>query len=666
MPYAPLEHPSIGVSLLKAAVHGSEIQAEVVYGNMHFADRIGFDPYRLVEEKPTERLVGEWTFSAGLFPSFESDVEAYLNLVVGAGRDKSIEREAILAVREAAPTFVDDLAARVVARRSKIVGCSSTFEQHCASLALLRRIRELSPDTITLMGGANCEGEMGVATLEHFPWVDFVVSGEADSLFPDLCRLLIRRGRRVETSRLPHGVIGRGHLEPSQRKPGAPFPPRGTVTALDKLPMPDYDDYFEALRTVATGARIRPGLLAETSRGCWWGEKAHCTFCGLNGFGMGYRSKAPERVVAELLELARRYGIRDVELVDNILDMSHIQTVLPKLAASGEPLNIFYETKANLKRQQLKQLAAAGVRWIQPGIESLHDSILKLIAKGNSAMINLQLLKWAREHGIRLFWNFLCGFPGEAGEWYREMADWLPRIYHLQPPSGVAQVRYDRFSPYQIRPEEYGIDLVPFQTYSYVYPFADESLRRLAYFFEDGGHRHALSLSKAQDPAHALLRQRAQRWRQLWIWPVKPVLTVSEEGDKLRLQDTRPGAPERRVTLEGLAAEIYLLCDSAQSLDSLVRMLNARSTAAVSSQAVLSILKDLDRRLLLLRLNDRYLSLAVAIEDELPALPRIKDFPGGFVGQPDYRQLTIVDAENGAEAPSVAQGAVRATQGLNL
>ena len=38
------------------------------------------------------------------------------------------------------------------------------------------------------MGGANCEGEMGVETLRAFPFVDCVVSGEADAIFADMCR----------------------------------------------------------------------------------------------------------------------------------------------------------------------------------------------------------------------------------------------------------------------------------------------------------------------------------------------------------------------------------------------------------------------------------------------------------------------------------------------
>jgi radical SAM superfamily enzyme YgiQ (UPF0313 family) len=147
---------------------------------------------------------------------------------------------------------------------------------------------------------------------------------------------------------------------------------------------------------------VRPGLLVETSRGCWWGQKHHCTFCGLNGHGMTFRSKSSERVVQEFEAVTSRYGLRRLEVVDNILDMSHIRTALTSVARAQPGYELMYETKANLSYDQLRILAAAGVHWIQPGIESLHDRVLKLMDKGITACINISLLKAARTLGIRV------------------------------------------------------------------------------------------------------------------------------------------------------------------------------------------------------------------------------------------------------------------------
>ena len=128
--------------------------------------------------------------------------------------------------------------------------------------------------------------------------------------------------------------------------------------------------------------------------------------------------------------------------MDNILDLRYIQTLFPKPIERGSRVKLCYETKANLRFEQLATLWKGGVRWIQPGIESLDDRALKLLEKGNSTLMNLQLLKWCRELDIDVSWNLLSGIPGESDDWYAKMADWLPAIFHLQPPTGVChQVR---------------------------------------------------------------------------------------------------------------------------------------------------------------------------------------------------------------------------------
>jgi magnesium-protoporphyrin IX monomethyl ester (oxidative) cyclase len=413
MPYAAPERPSIALGLLKACLTQKGIQAMALYPNIWFAEEIGLYKYVVISESAPHLLMGEWTFSGAAFPNFQPDLSEYLSTIES---DKNpIKTKALWRVRGQAAAFIERVARSILDLQPRIVSCSSMFQQHCASLALLRRIRELNPEVITLMGGANCEGPMGLATHREFPWVDFVASGEGDDLFYKLCRKLLDKGRDIDPAELPYGVLSPAHRRISLVAEEAP---RASVQNLEGVPIPDYDDYFQTLGTSKLSPYIEPGLPIETSRGCWWGQKNHCTFCGLNGGGMTYRSKSPTRVVDEFVQLSQRYGLRKFQVVDNILAMNHINTVLPIFAALKEPYAIFYETKANLKRQQVQQLAEAGVHAIQPGIESMHDSALKLLNKGNTAVINVQLLKWAREFGIDVAWNFLVGAPGESGEWY--------------------------------------------------------------------------------------------------------------------------------------------------------------------------------------------------------------------------------------------------------
>lgn len=604
MPFAEVQRPSIALGLLHASLAETNIQSEVVYGNFGLAERIGLIAYQAMQLAPTDHLLGEWCFAGYLFPIDEAKDDEYLNLVLeirctGFPAELEQRKEQMLWVRRQSLAYVDWLAGAIVAKNPKIVGCSSVFQQHCASLALLKRIHELDPEMILMMGGANCEGEMGVQTLQSFPWVDCIVSGEADALFPDLCRVLLDQGRDADPALFPDGAVTQRHLK-------NPFPilsqplqaPRSLVHNMDALPLPDYRHYFQTLNASTLTNLIKPGLLAESSRGCWWGEKFHCTFCGLNGTGMQYRLKSPERVLDELCELRRLYGIGNIQFVDNILDMSFFKTVLPKLAASDEKFSLFYETKANLKREQVELLAHAGVRWIQPGIESLDDRVLKLLEKGNSTLMNLQLLKWCCEMDIDVSWNLLCGIPGESDDWYAKMADWLPSIFHLQPPTGVSRVRYDRFSPYHMRARDFDLTLEPSRTYPYVYPLGKESLMRLAYSFEDNKRPRHMHRALSDEPGQTRLQIVVMEWNEFWR-NSKPVLQVYDEGERLRFYDTRPCAIQRSWTVEGLEADVYRWCDSAQKPTEAM-------SAAIDRLLTGKVLLSMNGKLLALGVNQKH------------------------------------------------------------
>jgi len=613
MPFAEVQRPSIALGLLHASLADTNIESDVVYGNFGLAERIGLVAYQAMQLAPTDHLLGEWCFAGYLFPIDEEKDEEYLNLVLevrctGFPAELEQRKDQMLWVRRQCLAYVDWLAGTIVAKKPKIVGCSSVFQQHCASLALLKRIRELDPEIILLMGGANCEGEMGVQTLQSFPWVDCIVSGEADALFPELCQALLDHGHNAE--HIPDGALTQRKLKNSftilaqQPSPA----PRSLVHNMDSLPLPDYRHYFQALNASTLTNLVKPGLLAESSRGCWWGEKFHCTFCGLNGVGMQYRLKSAERVLFELSELKRLYGIGNIQFVDNILDMSFFKTVLPKLAESDEKFSLFYETKANLKREQVELLAEAGVKWIQPGIESFDDRILKLLEKGNSTLMNLQLLKWCCELDIDVSWNLLSGIPGESDDWYAKMADWLPSIFHLQPPTGVSRVRYDRFSPYHMRPHDFDLTLEPSRTYPYVYPLGKESLMRLAYSFEDNKRPRHMHRALSDEPGQQQLQEAVVYWNALWR-SSKPVLQVHDDGERLHFFDTRPCAMQRSWTVEGIAAEVYRLCDSAQKPSALTSTLDKSHSRDEINSAISSLLTSK----VLLSMNEKLLAIGVNV-----------------------------------------------------
>jgi ribosomal peptide maturation radical SAM protein 1 len=612
MPYAAVERPSIALGLLTAELRGAGIAAESRYPCLDFAARIGLRAYDAVLNSHTALFIGEWTFAAAAFPGMSAVNADYLaacaekimeSRVIDQGVDP---RELLLSLRGEASRFVGEVADAIVGRRPRIVGCSSTFQQQTASLALLRAIRERDPGIITVIGGTNCELAMGMAVRRAFPWVDFVFSGEADEVVVPFFRALLERGREIPPfPGVIDGAIARQHDAE---------PPRASVWSVDDVPTPDYDDYFSALEQSPLREAIAPALVVETSRGCWWGAKSHCTFCGLNGGNMSYRAKGPERAALEFHRLSARYGVRRFTVVDNIIDMQYHQTVLPQLAGHG--YDIFYETKANLRRHHMQSFFDAGVRSIQPGMESFHDEILQLLAKGNKAYMNVQLLKWATELAMEISWVFLIDVPGQRDDWYFEMLSWLPAITHFAPPMYATPIQFIRFSPYHRDAAKYGFDLVPEPAYAHVFPLDEKEMQQLAYYFVERSPTRPAGLGQR------LLVAWLGIWREQHEEGPRPVLNMRRDGEAIEIEDTRSCRTAERHRLEGLAARVYAACDEATESHALRERLAAER--AEFDAVVAALIADN----LLLDFGGRLLALAV---DTTRPRPEAAPNPGGSI-----------------------------------
>lgn len=453
-PFQALKYPSLGVHLLQACGRKAGFRVQVLYANILLASLMGEEAYARICDAPGGSFAGERFFARcafGLPPlgrratrMFESD------WVIGPNKDwgitpdrdrhdcmKPITLPELRRLERYAEGFVDSVAGAVSEQGYRIVGCTTTFEQTAASVALLNRIKALSKGTITILGGANCEGEMarGVASLPSS--IDYIFSGDSEAAFAEFVRAIVA------------GLRPRGRLlfgEPCRD--------------MDALPTPTYVEFYEQRRRFLPRSKVPAGqteIPYETSRGCWWGEKHHCTFCGFNEEAIAFRQKSPDRVIEELRILLQTHPTRKVVMTDSIMPYTYFKTLLPRLAGRLPGVTIFYEQRANLSLPQLLALRQAGITSIQPGIESLSSRFLTLMNKGVQARQNLMLLRFARAAGVHLHWNLLWGFPADEVEAYEETLAILPLLHHLQPPRAMTHLSIDRFSPYFCRPAEFGV-----------------------------------------------------------------------------------------------------------------------------------------------------------------------------------------------------------------
>lgn len=526
-PFAGLDRPSLGAHVLQACARERGFDVRILYANILLAGEIGELDYEAICFASTSNLLGERFFAAAAY-GVSRDVYS------GTQESKRKRRnpqnhippmgwEKFSAWAATADVWAEALAGEIAKRRFRVVGCTSTFEQTAASITLLTHLKKKCPDVITIMGGANCEGPMARGIRSLSPVVDFVFSGESEITFPAFLQTL------KDGDPLNDSVIE-----------GSP------CREMDGIPTPDFSEYYAQLSSFLPDSEIAKSgniwLPYESSRGCWWGEKHHCTFCGINGGGMVFRQKAPDRVISELQHLLKKHPNNKVCMVDNIMPHTYFDELLPRMAEELPNLHMFYEQKANLTFERVSSLKSAGVSVIQPGIEALSTPLLRLMKKGVSAAQNIALLRYARIVDLSVNWNLLYAFPGDRLEWYEETVKLLPLLVHLNPPTGLCHLSVDRFSPYFERPEDYNIrSLRAMSPYFDVLP-SHVDQRQVAYHFE-GDYD---SESRENPPVVEALEAGIKSWRDRWeptdeALPSLEIAPLSE--DLFLVADTR-GLPD--------------------------------------------------------------------------------------------------------------------------
>ncbi len=609
MPFGALERPALGISLLKARLAQFDIPCDIRYLNLDFVEYIGEDDYNWVcSGIPHVAFAGDWLFTPTLYGDRPAVDREFIDRILDrTWHLESADIKRLLRLRAFVADFIERCMASVAWKDYALVGFTSTFEQNIASLALARRIKVEHPDIAIAFGGANWEAEMGVELHRQFPFVDFACSGEADDSFPALAQAVLGGlSGNPEHLRAIHGIVFRDDGE-------SVFTGRAElVRDMDGLPIPDFSDYFGTFERGTAVTDTVPVLLLETSRGCWWGAKSHCLFCGLNGDTMTYRSKSQERALSEMNYLVDRWDSNFVEVVDNILDMNYFKHFVPELARADRKVALFYEVKANLKRRHVEMLAEAGVQRIQPGIESLSSHVLKLMRKGTTALQNVQLLKWCKQYGVHPDWNLLYGFPGETREDYESTLRLLRAIRFFTPPSSCGSVRLDRFSPYFTNPAALGFTNVrPLEVYSYIYPFDEQSLARIAVFFD-------YDYAPSNDPSGFAENVIAytEEWKRN---PENGTLSAIQRGDgTLGLVDSRSDAVEPEIVLSGLEKEAYEFCEETRSFAVIAGHLRERfPNECFEEHNLRAFLDSLVSHHLMAKEGSNYLNLAIPVPPAL-------------------------------------------------
>jgi len=608
MPFTYSKFPSIQLGTLSALLKSQGMGVRTYHLNLLFAHKIGVPLYEILCEK--RGLIGEWLFSSILFrdsPKHAQYPQVFKPVFETTAREAACSVGYLEDIAHSlAPQFLTWAMTAYDWSEYAVVGFTSTFDQNVASLTMAKLIKDLYPDVRIVFGGANFDGEMGLEHFRAFPWIDYVVVGEGEEVFPLLVKQILTGQEEAIPPGVAHRKDGQIHFQASSK----------LFTEFQGTGPPDYDDYFEQLKELETqgSTGLNRILLYEGSRGCWWGEKHHCTFCGLNAQAMQFRAKSPEQVSQEMDYLSSRYETTRFRMVDNIIDMKYIDGLFGKFAQAHFDLDVFMETKSNLTKRQIQTLAQGGVKCMQPGIESLSTAQLKEMDKGVSPLQNIQCLKWSRYYNIDISWNILLGFPQETDEDYQSQIEIIPSLLHLQPPESTGKLWLERFSPYFMRPEHYGIQITgPDPAYGYVYDERKVDLNKIAYDFE-----YETGWNVNNELYEELVRQ-VNEWKARYFSENRPFLYYAKALSYVTVYEGRFGTPTSERFDQPGAFIIEFCNEMPRTFDQIRKAFQIKQSQTMSEgiTPLKDVVTSLVRKRLLYEEKDRYFTLALPVNPNL-------------------------------------------------
>jgi ribosomal peptide maturation radical SAM protein 1 len=556
LPWAPATEPLLGLSILKSCLTEKGVSSRVFHMPPSLLRWCTIETYTFLAEMWG---VNEFLFSGIISREIDHRQETVLIDRCRAYADATNNpryadgesvRNLILHVREQiVPEFIRVAVQEVLPFKPKLLGLSCMFDQTIASVAFARAIKNADPTIQIVLGGYALFGDPGKTVATAFPWIDLVVNGDGEQVIVELAE----------------SVLSEGSLRQDRR-----FGNRKVYTApnvpLEKIPHPDYDDWFEEIGVLGENYKITintKALPVESSRGCWWGARHHCIFCGIDEETLKYRQKSPERTLEMLHTVREKYGDYIFRFSDYIMPHSYHKTLLPTLADQAERYRLHTEIKANLTRDQVELLARAGFREIQPGIESFLTPVLKAMDKGVTGIANVSLLKFGYLAKIIVNYNILYGLPNDDPELYRTLLTKVPSLYHLMPPVTCSDTAITRFAPLQANPQKFGIDNENHRRHHNCYDVIfSEAFRQSSgfdlddygYYFE-WGFKYGDTLSTL----YSQLCQQVEHWKALHKSRFVE-LSFEEEEHGLSFRDSRFGDTEKFV-LSPAAAHIYCSCD---------------------------------------------------------------------------------------------------------
>ena len=304
---------------------------------------------------------------------------------------------------------LEEITQAIIRARPKILGLSLQACNINFSREVVKRVKDVLPETIILVGGYSCyQPSVGLLA---FPECDYMIIGEADLTIGALVELLARGERPTG---LP-GVMSR--FDPSDMlfKEG-PMP-----EDLDAIEKPEYEWFDLSIYKNWNHYLLTPII---ATRGCRW---SLCTFCAER---FSWRARSPKDVVDEFEWLSDQ-GC-DLFMF-NESDLNGKPEILLAICNEIIRRNLKIRLTGQLRihkrsnRKFFDTLHAAGFVALRFGVDAWAKNPLRLQKKGYTCEMIYQNLKDCAEVGIVTEVNTVIGVPGETDQDIEESIELIVR-----------------------------------------------------------------------------------------------------------------------------------------------------------------------------------------------------------------------------------------------
>ncbi len=301
---------------------------------------------------------------------------------------------------QASKLSYEDFKREISKRKPNIVGITSTTRLYKSALKIVRIVKEVHPNCLTIIGGSHVTF-WDENALQECPQLDIVVRKEGENTILELVQ-------RLEAGKSLHDVLGTTLRNDKKivKNPDRPY-----IENLDELPFPSRHLWpIESLR------KIEDVFYLTTTRGCiFW-----CEFCSaVRMFGRRYRMRSIKNVLDEVEYLHKKYNATQFTFCDDAftVDKARTEELCNEIKKRG--LNIKWNcgTRVDMVTKELLiKMKDAGCVSVWFGVESGSQDVLNEMHKEISTEQTIRAVGWVRELKLKPVPNVLLGFPGETKE----------------------------------------------------------------------------------------------------------------------------------------------------------------------------------------------------------------------------------------------------------